>query len=169
MQILEGIFYTNLTDDLTQFITEIRQKEIIDDYTVFVIYAKFNCNNENCLKYFKFWKSHDCIVLDIDEYEHCQLKSSNGKYLCTYQHTFDDFKKLCIDCDLLENHIKFTYKYRRGILKDNLYFRFEYYCPTVIGFNYKPFTVNEFIEEILTNYPEFYKFNYSQIKPANSI
>ena len=41
MQILENIFYTHLTEsyteDLTQFIAEIKQKEIIDDYTIFVI------------------------------------------------------------------------------------------------------------------------------------
>ena len=164
MQILENIFYTHLTEDLTQFIAEIKQKEIIDDYTIFVIYTQFN--QKRYLKYCKFWKSHDCIVLDIKGYEYYQLKSSNRKYLCTRWHTFDDFKKLCSDYDLLEKHIKFTYNYKQCKLEYPLYFKLRCYCPIVIKFNHKEFTINEFIEEILINYPKFYKYDYGQIKPA---
>ena len=38
MQILENIFYTNLTVDLTKYIAEIKQKETIDEYTIFIIF-----------------------------------------------------------------------------------------------------------------------------------
>ena len=164
MWTFEGIFYTNLDINVSAFIAEIKQKEIIDEYTIFIIYFQTHLN------YFKFWKSRDCIILDIDKYSY-QLISTNKKYLWIQSYTtFDDFKKLCSDYDLLEKHIKFICDYEWCKLKDGLYFNFQYYCSKIIiKFNCKRFTVIEFIEEILTNYPEFYKFNYSQIKPANSM
>ena len=163
MQILEGIFYTNLTEDLTQFITKIRQKEIIDEYTIFVVFI-----NTNQINYNKYWKSHDCIVLDIKDCASYWLNSSNGKYLLSLHTPFDNFKKICNDYDLLEKHIKFTYD--RGICKLNtchcFYFALHY-SITPIEFNEKRFAVEEFITEISINYPEFYKYDYCQIKPAN--
>ena len=166
MLVLEDIFYTNLTEDLTQFIAEIRQKEIIDEYTIFVIYDQFHETSR--LNYFKFWKSRDCIILDIKDHVYYRLISSNKKYLWIQpHHTFDEFKKICSDYDLLEKHIKFTYNYKQCALKDGMHFNFqEYHSKIVIRFNCKLFTVNEFIEEILTTYPECYKYDYSQIKPA---
>ena len=165
MQVLEGIFYTNLTEDLTQFIDEIRQKEIIDAYTIFVIYVQFGYGTR--LNYFKFWKSHDCMILDLKDSAYYRLNSSNGKYLYRFQCTpFDDFKKICSEYNLLEKYIKFTYNYRQCKLKDDLNFVFRDNYPMTIVFNYKEFTLNEFIEEIMTNYPECYKYDYNQIKPA---
>ena len=80
--------------------------------------------------------------------------------------TFDEFEKICSDYNLLEKHIKFTYNYEQCKLNDSLYFIFQDRWSKIIRFNRKLFTVNEFIEEILTNYPECYKYDYSQIKPA---
>ena len=162
MRIIEDIFYTNLTDDLTKIIAKIRQNEIINDYTIFIIYTQLGYRG--CLKYFKFWKSHDCIVSDIDTYY--SPICSNGKYLFIQQGaTFDDFKKRCDDYDLLKKHIKFTYKMiNQCELEHGFRFYFGYWSLTPIECSYKRFTIDEFIHEILTNHTEFY--NYDQIKPV---
>jgi hypothetical protein len=153
MQVLEGIFYTNLTEDLTQFIADS---------------AKFNLGLATPPKLdSRHWKSHDCMILDFKDPSYYRLNGSNGKYLYRFQRTpFDDFKKICSEYNLLEKYIKFTYNYRQCKLKDDLNFVFRDNYPMTILFNYKEFTLNEFIEEIMTNYPECYKYDYSQIKPA---
>jgi hypothetical protein len=171
MQVLEGIFYTSLTEDLTQFIAEIKQKEVIDEYTIFIIF--YGCS----YYYSKYWKSSDCTINITNNYR-SGVSFSNGKcrYLDnSYKHTIDGFKKMCIDYDLLESHIKFKYeRHFVYVLKPGeLYFHIYDLLSEVknekvlvIDFKDKRLTVNEFIEEILTNYPELYKYDYGQIKPA---
>ena len=159
MKQIENIFYTNLNDNLTQYIAEIKEKETINEYTIFIIV--FYLGNYD---YIKYWKSNDCIISGIDYTNN--IISSNGK--CMYINNnnnvkIDDFKQLCDEYDLLETHIKFTYDNGYCILSDE--FRF-YFQATIIEFNDNIFTTNEFIEEIITNYPEFAKYNYSQIKSA---
>jgi hypothetical protein len=156
MQIIEDIFYTNSTIDLTHIIDEIKQREIIDEYTIFII--------DNDISYYKYWKSHDCVILIDND----MMKCSNGKYLCSKDGTFEDFKKLCNAYDLLEKHINFTFIGGKWYKLDNKFtFSINYhYRDTRIAFNRLHLSINEFIKEILTNYPEFYKYDYSQIKPA---
>ena len=172
MQVLEGIFYTNLTEDLTQFIAEIKKKEIIDEYTAFVIFY----DNTYQMVCHKYWKSLGCIILDINHSDDDDIICSNEKYLHkdTENIKFDDFKQLCDEWDLLEKHIKFAYNIdgtHRYKLDDNNYFNFWAYSaydgPCVL-FKGTTFTINEFINKILTNYPEFYNYDYSQIKPVIS-
>ena len=173
MQILEGIFYTNLTEDLTQFIAEIKKKEIIDEYTVFVIFYDYYDNIYQMI-YHKYWKSHGCVILDINDNYHTGVSFSNGKYRYLeniYNHSIDKFKKMCTDYDLLELHIKFKYiSHYLYVLNNNLYFYFygstEDKKVSVIDFIGKRFSVDDFIEVILNNYSECYKYDYSQIKPT---
>ena len=168
MRIIEDIFYTNLTIDLTQFIAEIKQKEIIDEYMIFVIFY----DNTNQIIYHKYWKSNDCIILYI-KHSNNDIISSNEKYLHKDSENikFDDFKQLCDEYDLLEKHIKFTHNIDELYnvtckLDDNNYFRFWAHNKSCVFFKGSIFAINKFIEEILTNYPDFYKYDYSQIKPA---
>ena len=160
MRIIEGIFYTNLIEDLTQFIAEIRQKEVIDEYMVFIIYS-----NGVSRFYQKYRKSHDCAILDVFD---CHItQCSNKKYLNLINSpTLEDFKKFCDNYDLLEKYIKFThYSFGWCSLSNNIEFRFST-PPDEIYFNAKFYTTEEFITEIQENYPEFYKYDYSQIKPS---
>ena len=168
MQILEGIFYTNLTIDLTQYIAEIKQKETINEYTIFIIFYN------NSYNYYKYLKSRDCILLNIDGIYPDILSFSNGKHsyrktLC--DNTIDEFKKMCDDYDLLEKYVKFEYSNSHwyALYDSDLYFYFWNGNRKPILFKCKNLSINEFIEEILTNYPEFYKYDYSQIKPAIEI
>ena len=80
---------------------------------------------------------------------------------------------MCINYDLLESHIKFKYEglFLYALKPDELYFYFydslieaKNEKVSIIDFKGKRLTVNDFIEEISTNYPEFYKYDYSQIK-----
>ena len=69
---------------------------------------------------------------------------------------------MCTDYDLLELYIKFRYVGSHWYdLNNSLYF---YFYGSTIDFKGKILSVNDFIEEILTNYPECYKYDYSQIK-----
>ncbi len=106
-------------------------------------------------------KDHDCIIL--------YARFSNGKYIRVDDIVeFNDFKKICEEYELLEKYIKFKYMnnrwYRWYVMCDNLYFGWNGVNP--IRFKGKTLSINDFIEEILTNYPEYYKYDYSQIKPA---
>ena len=162
MRQIEGIFYTNLTDDLTQFIAKIRQKEIINEYTIFVIFCSTGYN----YRYYKYWKSCDCVITITNDNPNFIL-FSNGKYKYlkdVYETTIDEFKKMCDNYDLLESCIKFTADTRWYNLNDRLYF---YFYGLLVSFNGRKMTINDFIEKISTNYTEFYKYDYSQIKPAN--
>jgi hypothetical protein len=112
--------------------------------------------------YVKYWKDLDCIILNT-----C---FSNGKYICVDDNVeFNDFKKMCEEYELLEKYIKFKYRHNRWcswcVLYDGLYFN---WCRgnDPIRFKCKNLSINEFIEGILKNYLEFYKYDYSQIKPA---
>ena len=159
MRIIDNIFYTNLDDNLTIFIENIKQKEVIDNNTIFVLYY------DHKLYYHKYWKCCDCMVLKLVNNRFLQF--SNGKY---FEDTLLDYKKYFDDYDLLEKYIKFTY------IKGNAYCELANKLVFIIIadaylINSKPivfndlyYTVNEFIEEILTNYPELYKYDYSQIK-----
>ena len=77
---------------------------------------------------------------------------------------------MCDEYDLLEKHIKFTHNIDELYdvtckLDDNIYFRFWAHNKSCVFFKGSIFAINKFIDEILTNYPEFYKYDYSQIKP----
>jgi len=160
MRILEGIFYTNLTIDLTQYIAEIKQKEIIDEYTIFIIFYN------RYYGYYKYWKNHDCTLLWIDNQYHIIFYNKKYMYLePPYNYTINKFKKMCDDYDLLEKYIKFKSGDCYYILFDNIYFE-AIYNEEYISFKGKNLSVPDFIEEILTNYPESYKYDYSQIKPV---
>ena len=141
-------------------IIAIKQKEIINEYTIFII-----CYNNKILTYHKYRKSHDCIILIVEDGR--IIRSSNRKYLnLIHRTTFEEFKKFCDDYDLMEKYIKFTY-YDYGLcsLSNGIGFRF-YTPPKEILFNNKYYTTKEFITEIQKNYPEFYKYDYNQIKPV---
>ena len=159
MQIIEDIFYTNLTEDLTQFILAIKQKEIIDKYTIFVIF------NEHSLVYNRYWKHHDCSVLRLENDKFPEF--SNSKYSNSYLIQYEKYFEIW---SLLDKYIKFT-RNRMSIyckLSNDLEFAVSIYLLNhkSLGFKYKYYTVEEFITEIQENYPEFYKYDYSQIKPS---
>ena len=167
MQILEGIFYTNLTEDLSLFIKEIKQKEIIDEYTVFVLFINNlpDINPKYRITYDKYIKSHDCIILKIDEY-YKNIHCSNRKYMNVKYFNIDYFKKYCSIYDLLEPYIKFTpFTHSAYILSNKLAFYIDANKSKIV-FNNIEFSITNFIEEISTNYPECYKYDYSQIKPV---
>jgi len=159
MQIIEDIFYTNLTEDLTQFILAIKQKEIIDKYTIFIIF------NEHGLNYNKYWKHHDCSVLRLKDDTFPEF--SNNKY----SHYLIECEKYFDLYGLLDKYIKFTHsrsRYYCNLLNTDLEFSVRMYLLNhrSLIFKHKYYTVEEFITEIQENYPEFYKYDYSQIKPA---
>lgn len=179
MFVFEDIFYTNfdLTENLTQYIAEIKQTSIINEYTIFIIY--YNMKNKR-YEYSKFLKSHDCIVLNIKGSYQNDVSFSKGKYVYLNccdgiynggKTTIVEFKKICDDYDLLEKHIEFKYicghwyKLKKNVVFN--YLKFNKELPII--FEDKRFSVNDFIEEILTNYPEFYKYDHSQIKPVISM
>ena len=98
------------------------------------------------------------------------INCSNGKYMsAVFQ--FDRFKKHYDAYDLLETYIKFTsIGNNLGKLTDQLHFYITHKNQDPkITFKENCFSINEFIEEISTNYPDFYKYDYSQIEPAIDI
>ena len=167
MWVFEGIFYTNLDIDVSAFIVEIKQKETIDKYTIFVIFG------DHRLTYKKYWKHHDCSVLRLKNDifpEFSNNKYSNYYMVAEYEKYFDLW-------DLLDKYVKFKrnnpsiYYTSKCNLSNDLIFLVNIcsinYSPLV--FNNKHYTTKEFITEIQENYPEFYKHDYSQIKPAIKI
>ena len=181
MFVFKGIFYTNfkLTPNLAQFIAKIKQMTHINKYTVFIIY--FNKRYKH-YEYIKYWKSRDCKVLNIRGKRQNEVSFSKGMRIyrcsgaiddefglydgCTI--TIDEFKKMCDDYDLLEKHVEFKYKNDWYTLNSSTinYFHLKFNRELSIMFEDKHLSVNDFIQEIMTNYPECYKCNYSQIKPA---
>jgi hypothetical protein len=179
MRLIEGIFYTNLDNDVSAFIAKIRQKENIDEYTIFVIYYE---SGYECIIYDRYWKHHDCLVLRLDDDTFPQF--SNSKY-CIY--SFVNYEEFFDIWDLLEKYIKFRRidmlpplrNIKTSIklipvmsahckLPNNLDFALntDLMKSTPLIFKHKYYTTEEFITEIQENYPEFYKYDYSQIKPA---
>lgn len=167
MHIIEGIFYTNLDIDISAFIVEIKQDKIIDKYTIFVIF-----NDEHGLVYDRYWKHHDCSVLRLENDKFPEF--SNNQYSNSYLIRYEKYFKIW---SLLDKYIKFT-RIRMSIyckLSNDLEFAVSIYLLNnkslglnhkSWGFKYKYYTIEEFITEIQENYPEFYKYYYSQIKPA---
>ena len=160
MRLIEGIFYTNLDNDVSAFIAEIRQKENIDEYTIFVIF-----NIWERIDYCKYWKHHDCLILNLKDDKIPQF--SNDKYdTCNSR----DHKKYFDDLDLLEMHIKFTRITETPYCSLSNISSFTILSPSYpwsVAFGNKYYyTIAEFIFDIQENYPEFYKYDYSQIKPA---
>ena len=81
-----------------------------------------------------------------------------------YGKDFDEFKKYCNNYDLLETYIKFTYISSYYYKLSNGLIFYAHISEMKIIFDNTIFSITEFIEFILTNYPDVYKYDYGQIK-----
>ena len=82
MRQIEDIFYTNLSTNESQLaliINQIKQKEEIVDQQIFIITHNDEYNRRGEIIYHKYWKSHDCAVLELDDFQILKWKTYGYK------------------------------------------------------------------------------------------